>query len=220
MKEIKGFIFDLDGVIVDTAKYHFIAWQAVARELGIDFTEEDNEALKGVSRKKAFDLLLSFGGLTLTEDEKEPFLERKNRHYLALVDQMGTGEILPGVLPFLEVLQRKNYKTALGSASKNARRVLDRLNLTPFFQVIIDGNRVKKAKPDPEVFLLGAGELGLPPENCLVFEDARAGIAAAKAAGMIAVGIGKRDQLSQADLVIPGFYQESPEALLQRLLRL
>ncbi len=220
MTMIKGFIFDLDGVIVDTAKYHFIAWQALARELGIDFREEDNEALKGISRKKAFDILLSLGGLTLTEAQKRNCLKKKNRHYLDLVDKLGKEEILPGVLPFLKALQEKSFKIALGSASRNARRVLDHLNLTAYFHVIIDGNQVENPKPHPEVFLMAAEALGLPPENCLVFEDAQAGIEAAKAAGMFSVGIGDKETLSQADLVIPGFYKESPEGLLQRFLTL
>ncbi len=215
-----GFIFDLDGVIVDTAKYHYLAWSRLAKELGFGFTEEQNEALKGVSRSKAFEILLSFGEISLPENKRSYYLDRKNQWYLEMVDQMGTEEILPGVLPFLDKLKEKGYPVCLGSASKNAQRILSRLDITHYFHAVVDGNRVQKTKPDPEVFLLGAMDLGLSPEECMVFEDALAGIAAAKAAKMFAIGVGDKDVLVDADFVIPGFDVDSPDVLLETLLKL
>lgn len=201
----RGLLFDLDGVIVDTAKYHYLAWREIARELGIDFTEKDNERLKGVSRMRSFEIVLEVGGKTMSQEEKERYCEKKNEVYLTYIQKLKEDEILPGVRVFLEDVKKKGYKIALGSASKNSRLILDRLQLTDTFDEIIDGTKTSKAKPDPEVFVLGAKALGFDCSECIVFEDAVAGIEAAHAGRMQAVGIGSRDRLPEADYNIPGF---------------
>ncbi len=199
----KAIIFDLDGVIVDTAKYHFIAWQEVARQLGINFTKKDNELLKGVSRIQSLEIILKLGKKSLSQSQKDRILEAKNQQYLALISQMNEDEMLPGIKELLWDLKQKNIPFALGSASKNARRILEALNITDWFTAIVDGNDVSKAKPDPEVFLIAAKRLGMQPKNCIVVEDAQAGILAAKRAGMKAIGIGQAENLQQADVVLP-----------------
>lgn len=205
MKKVKGCIFDLDGVIVDTAKYHYKAWKRIADELGFEFTEQHNERLKGVSRMRSLDILLEVGNINVDEETKLKLAEKKNNWYVEYISKMDKSEILPGVEDCIKSLKQKNIKTAIGSASKNTMLILKNLDIAHYFDAIIDGNKVTKAKPDPEVFLLGAKELGLSPENCVVFEDAEAGIQAAKAAGMMAVGIGSPSILKEADLVVSGF---------------
>lgn len=205
MNKIKACIFDLDGVIVDTAKYHFIAWRALAEELGFEFTQEDNERLKGVSRMKSLDILLEIGGLEFSEVEKLAMAEKKNTLYVSYIEKMTPEEILPGVPEFLQELRKEGIKIALGSASKNSPMILDRIQLSGMFDVVVDGNSITEAKPNPEVFLKGAERLGVSPENCVVFEDAIAGIEAARNANMFCVGIGEPETLGMADLVIPGF---------------
>lgn len=200
----KGLLFDLDGVIVDTAKYHFIAWKEIAKELGIPFTEKDNERLKGVSRNRSFEIILEIGKQYMPEEEQELYCTRKNDIYLSYIMAMKQDEILPGVESFLKDVKQKGYRIALGSASKNSALILERLQLTDLFDALIDGTKVSKAKPDPEVFLEGAKALGLQPEECIVFEDAVAGIEAAHAGGMQAVGIGSKELLPDADMNIPG----------------
>ncbi|WP_059050475.1 beta-phosphoglucomutase [Paenibacillus senegalimassiliensis] len=200
---IQACLFDLDGVLVDTAKYHFLAWKRLAAELGFTFTEQDNEKLKGVSRMASLDILLKVGGIELNGTQKQELAERKNEWYVEYISQMDASEILPGALAFLQQCRENGLKTALGSASKNAPMILRNTGLTPYFDAIIDGTHTSQAKPDPEVFLLGARELGVNPENCVVFEDAEAGIEAAKRAGMRCVGIGTPETLGAAGLVIP-----------------
>jgi len=207
LKSIKGAIFDLDGVIVDTAKYHYIAWRRLANELGFDFTEADNERLKGVSRMRSLEILLEIGGLSIDEEMMLELARKKNDWYVEYISKMDESELLPGARDYLIRLKSIGIKVALGSASKNAPLILNNLKITQLFDVIIDGNKVSKAKPDPEVFLLGAKELGLKPVDCVVFEDAEAGIEAAKRAGMKAVGIGSKDILKQADMVIKGLFE-------------
>ena len=207
IREMRAAIFDLDGVIVDTAKYHYLAWKRLARQYGFDFTETDNERLKGVSRVRSLEILLEIGGLTFDEAEKEKMAAQKNEWYIDYIRHMGASEILPGAAEYLKAIRAKGIKTALGSASKNAPLILERLGISELFDVVIDGNQVSKAKPDPEVFLRAAGELKIPPAACVVFEDAEAGIQAALQAGMGAVGIGKPSMLRAADMVIGGLWQ-------------
>jgi len=199
-KEI-AFIFDLDGVIVDTAKYHYLAWKNLANTLGFDFTEEQNELLKGVSRVKSLEILLNIGKVELSENQKQIFLKDKNSEYLEYVNKMTADEILPGVNQLLDFLDSNNIKYALGSASKNAPLILEKVGLLNRFSALVDGNDVSKAKPDPEVFLIGAKKLNIKPENCVVFEDAIAGIQAANAANMISIGIGNATVLNEATYV-------------------
>lgn len=205
METVSACIFDLDGVIVDTAKYHYLAWKRLAQELGFEFSVEHNERLKGVSRMTSLDILLEVGGLAFSQAEKEVMAARKNEWYLEYIVRMTPEEILPGVVDFLTMLSSKGIKIALGSASKNAMLILERVQLQSYFDAVIDGNKALKAKPDPQVFLLAANELKQAPASCVVFEDAAAGIEAAKAAGMRCVGIGSADVLNQADKVVPGF---------------
>lgn len=205
MTKIKACIFDLDGVIVDTAKYHFIAWRRLANSLGFDFTEAENEKLKGVSRIKSLELILEWGGIRKTNEEIQELARTKNEWYLEYVRKMDDREILPGVLDLLDELKANNIRIALGSASKNAPTILNQIGLTHYFEAVIDGNSVTKSKPDPEVFLLGAETLGCDPVDCVVFEDAAKGVQAAKAANMLAIGVGTPESLPLADQVIPGF---------------
>lgn len=205
MNKVKACIFDLDGVIVDTAKYHYLAWKQLAQELGFDFSKKDNERLKGVSRMASLDILLEIGGKALDTGTKVTLANRKNRWYVDYISNMSEDEIFPGVKDFIEKLRQNGIKVALGSASKNAMIILDNLKLTGYFDTIVDGNKVTRAKPDPEVFLLAAMEMRIAPGNCVVFEDAQAGIEAAKNAGMYCIGIGSELQLKGADTIIPGF---------------
>ncbi|MDF1559840.1 MAG: beta-phosphoglucomutase [Bacteroidales bacterium] len=201
--DLRGCIFDLDGVIVDTAKYHFMAWRRLAKELGFEFTIEDNEALKGVSRMTSLEILLRTGGVTVSEKEKEVLAARKNGWYVEFISGMTPDEILPGSVRLLKSLRKAGILTAIGSASRNAGTILDRIALRDMFDAIVDGNKIHNAKPDPEVFLRGAEEMNLPPSCCIVFEDAQAGIEASIAGGMKSVGVGSPELLGRADLVIP-----------------
>lgn len=210
----KACLFDLDGVIVDTAKYHYLAWRELAQELEFDFSEEHNERLKGVSRMRSLEILLEVGGVSLDEKNKAALAEKKNLVYLQNVYKMTPGDVLPGAREFLEECRSNKLGVALGSASKNAMTILNLLKLADLFDVIVDGNKVTKAKPDPEVFLIGAAELGVEPQACVVFEDAEAGIEAAVAAGMPCVGIGQPGILKKANLVIPGLNHFSVSKLL------
>jgi beta-phosphoglucomutase len=213
MSSIKACIFDLDGVIVDTAVYHYKAWKRLANELGFDFTEHDNEKLKGVSRTRSLELILGWGGVTKTEAEKEELATRKNTWYVDMIAQMKPDEVLPGAREFLQTCRAAGFKTALGSASKNSMMILEKTQLVDLFDAIIDGNKVSAAKPDPEVFLKGAEAVGVPPAECVVFEDAIAGIEAAKNGGMKAIGVGSPAVLTKADLVISGLNEMTLEKL-------
>ena len=207
MAQITACIFDLDGVIVDTAVYHYRAWKRLANELGFDFTEEDNEKLKGISRVKSLELILGWGGIEKTEAEQEELASRKNKWYVEMIQSMRPDEILPGAKEFLQEVKAAGLKTALGSASKNSGLILERTGLLPLFDVLVDGNHVSASKPDPQVFLKGAEGLGIDPANCVVFEDAVAGVEAAIAAGMKVVGIGSAEVLNNADLVVRGLFE-------------
>lgn len=215
MGQISACIFDLDGVVVDTAKYHYKAWKRLASELGFDFTIEDNERLKGVSRMDSLNILLKIGNKQLSEEDKLMYAAKKNEWYRELILKMEPDEVLPGAIEFFQVLKDKGYKIALGSASKNAVTILELVNLMHWFDVIIDGTKTQKAKPDPEVFLLGAKGVGIKPENCVVFEDAEAGVEAALAAGMYCVGIGEEAILGKANFVIPGLHEMNLEKLIK-----
>ncbi len=202
---IKACIFDLDGVIVDTAKYHFIAWRRLAAELGYDLTERQNEKLKGVSRMGSLELILEWAGIEKTETEKLKLTDRKNGWYRELLKDMSPDEVLDGVMPFLAHLKSKNIPFALGSASKNAMMILEKVGLANSFEAIIDGTKTTKSKPDPQVFELAAEAMEIAPGECIVFEDSAKGIEAALIGGFYAVGIGEKKNLSKADIVIPNF---------------
>lgn len=205
MAEIRACIFDLDGVIVDTARHHFVAWQNLAEELGVPFSAEDNEALKGVSRVDSLEYILNKGGLVLDPATKVQLMDRKNAHYLELAGKTSPADALPGVVELIAELKSNGIKVALGSSSKNAEMILTRLNLLEAFDALVDGNHITLSKPDPEVFLMGAKALGLSPAECLVFEDAQSGIDAANTGGFPVIGIGDHGALSGASVVIEGF---------------
>jgi beta-phosphoglucomutase len=209
---IRGFLFDLDGVLVDTAQYHFLAWQRMAAQLGIHFSEAENEQLKGVSRAESLNRILAWGGKTLTDAEKQHWMALKNDGYLELVRGMPADDYLPGAHEFLRASRAAGIKVALGSASKNAPLILERLGWIPLFDALVDGNVVTASKPDPEVFLEGARRLGLKPEECVVFEDSEAGVEAARRGGMKVVGIGHG---LDADLLVSGLDQLTPERAQQ-----
>jgi beta-phosphoglucomutase len=201
----KAFIFDLDGVIVDTARYHFLAWQKLAQELGIEFTPEHNEELKGVSRVRSLDIILELGKVNASQEDKNRWLVQKNEDYLAYLVNIDQSEVLPGVMPILEFLKEKNQAIALGSASKNARPILEKTGIIHYFDAIVDGNDVTNAKPDPEVFLQAAKLLGATPENSIVFEDSVAGVQAANIANMTSIGIGEETILHEAKYIFKDF---------------
>ncbi|MCW8329176.1 beta-phosphoglucomutase [Photobacterium sp. SDRW27] len=200
---IKGVIFDLDGVLVDTACLHYKAWKKMADKLNIPFSEKDNEKLKGVSRKDSLDIILNHSGRNFSETEKHQLLLDKNNDYLKLVNQLNENDVLGGVVKLIEELKYKGIRISLGSASKNARLILELTGLYHYFDYIVDGNMVVKAKPAPDVFLTGAELLGLSPSECLVFEDAQSGVQAALTAGMKVVGVGEQALLHQATAVVP-----------------
>ena len=198
----KAIIFDLDGVIVDTAKYHYIAWRKIANDLGFDFSEKENESLKGVSRVQSLEFLLEKGNINLSQTEKDKLLVSKNEQYLSLISNMDESEMLPGIQKLLHTLHKEKIPFALGSASKNARRILEALQLTDLFSAIVDGSNVSKAKPDPEVFVIAARKICFVPKKCIVIEDSKAGIEAANSVNMISVGIGSEEVLGDADYVL------------------
>lgn len=207
----KAFIFDLDGVIVDTAKYHFLAWKKLANSLEINFTEEQNELLKGVSRVRSLEKILSWGNIEISEDRFMELMAKKNNEYLSYVNAMDDSEILIGVPEILDFIKANDMPIALGSASKNARNILQKVRLYEIFDAIVDGTNVTKAKPDPEVFLNAANILNTKPINCIVFEDSIAGIKAANIADMISIGIGDKEVLKEADFVFKDFTEISTE---------
>jgi beta-phosphoglucomutase len=213
-----GFIFDLDGVIVDTAKYHYLAWKKLANELGFEFTKEQNEMFKGVSRKRCLEILLDIGNVTASQEQFDAWMVDKNVDYLAYIENMDESEVLPNVPRVLNFLKDNHIPIALGSASKNARPILEKVKLLPFFDSIVDGNNVTKAKPDPEVFLIAAENLGVLSNKCVVFEDAVAGIQAANAAHMISVGIGDQKVLSESKYNFNDFTEIDTD-FLSKLLR-
>ena len=205
MKKVKAFIFDLDGVIVDTAKYHYLAWKKIANELGIDFTHEHNELLKGVSRVRSLDIILELGKIEASQQDKNKWLIQKNEDYLSYLVDMDESEILPGVMPILKYLKANNQKIALGSASKNARPILEKTGILDYFDAIVDGNDVSNAKPDPEVFVRAAQLLNTSNEDSIVFEDSVAGVQAANIAHMKSIGIGEKSVLHEANHIFHDF---------------
>ncbi len=196
---IEAFIFDLDGVLTDTAEYHFLAWKRLADEEGLPFSREDNEHLRGVSRRASLDLILK--GQKVPEKKIEEMMERKNGYYRSYLETVSEKDLLPGTVDLLDRLKKKRFRLALASASKNAQTVIDKLGIGEYFEVVADGNSVEKTKPAPDLFLYAAEQLKLKPQVCLVVEDAEAGITAARAAGMHTIGIGPKERVGAADYV-------------------
>ncbi|QLE00818.1 beta-phosphoglucomutase [Galbibacter sp. BG1] len=205
MNTEKGFIFDLDGVIVDTARFHYLAWKKAAAEFNFELTHEQNEQLKGVSRVDSLKKILNWANANVSKEKFDELAANKNADYLTYVEKMTEADILPGVKEILAEIKAANYPIALGSASKNAPTILEKVGIMDMFDAIVDGNSVSKAKPDPEVFLIAAKQLNVAPENCIVFEDAEAGIAAANSAQMISIGLGNEQNLKEADYNFSSF---------------
>src|SRR5699024_1188838 len=217
MKPPEACIFDLDGVIVHTSQFHYQSWTILADSLSIPFNKKDNEMLKGVSREDSLKKILALDNRWLNNKEFNRLLDKKNEHYLQLVSELQPGDVLEGVYSFMKALRSQNIKMAVGSSSKNAQRIIDKLELNEMFQAVIDGTKVEKTKPHPEVFLRGAKALNVQPAKCVVFEDAGSGIDAAKAAGMTAIGVGSSEMLNHAEYIINSFEGLTPKKLWSKL---
>lgn len=203
---LEAIIFDLDGVITDTAEFHFIAWRALAAELGVDLTKEDNEQLKGLSRMDSLTKIFEMGNLPLrSTEEMTQLTDKKNKHYNTFLSDMTPKDTLPGVDEFLKECKNSSLKIAIGSASRNTKTILKQLDLDTFFHAVVDGNMVENSKPDPEVFLNGAKSMGVSPAHTVVFEDSISGLKAANDGGFYSIGVGNPDVLTMAQEVIPGF---------------
>ncbi|MDZ7671538.1 MAG: beta-phosphoglucomutase [Halanaerobiales bacterium] len=198
MTKIKGIIFDLDGVITDTAEYHYLGWQQLADEEGLEFDRKFNEKFRGVSRMKCLDMLLGKNNKTVTSKQRKELADRKNKYYQKYLENITKDNLLEGIEDILNTVKKEGYKMAIASASKNTKTVVKKLNIRDMFDTISDGYSVKNTKPAPDLFLHTADKLGLKPEECVVFEDAKAGIDAALAADMIAVGIGPKNRVGHA----------------------
>lgn len=198
-RRYQAVIFDLDGVIVSTDRYHFQAWSKLAEQEGIEFNEQINHRLRGVSRMESLEIILEKASRRYTEAEKRELAERKNEMYRSLLAQLTESDLLPGVAQTLAALRERGIKIAIGSSSKNAPVILERIGLAERFDAVADGNGIVSSKPDPEVFLLAASKLALPPEACLVVEDAEAGVVAAKRGGMAAAAVGEARSCKDAD---------------------
>ena len=207
-------IFDLDGVIVDTARYHFLAWKKLTDQLGIHFTEEDNERLKGVSRMASLEIILEIGNIKTDDSTKLEYATLKNKWYTDFISKMTPDEILPGSLDFIKELRKANIRVAIGSASKNTPLILKRVGILELFDAVADGNIVSKAKPDPDVFIKAAEMVNVKPGRCVVFEDAVAGVQAALNAGMMCIGVGSPKILTKAHYVVSGLKEMNIERLI------
>ena len=217
MNKNKGVIFDLDGVIVDTAKFHFLAWQKLANDLGFDITEAQNEQLKGVSRISSLEKILEWGNMKLSQDQFMEQMAMKNDNYLTYICSMTKMDILPGVGIMIDYLSENKIPFALGSASKNARAILEKTDLIQRFNAVVDGNDVRKAKHNHEVFLIAAEKINIPSENCIVFEDSVAGVQAANIANMTSIGIGQKSNLQEANYVFKDFTEIDKEFIKKLL---
>ncbi|MFD1021247.1 beta-phosphoglucomutase [Thalassobacillus hwangdonensis] len=217
MQQLKGIIFDLDGVITDTAEYHYLAWKQLAEDLGIPFDRTFNEKLKGISRMESLEIILEEGNITLSEEEKQRQAAQKNEHYKTMIEKITPDDLLPGVKSFMEEAKAAGLKTALASASKNAQAVIERLEVTHLLDSVVDAATVKQGKPHPEVFLRAAEQIGLNASECVGVEDAQAGVKAIKAADMFAVGVGDPVSLQEADWVIQDTKLLTLDALKEKL---
>ena len=212
---IKAFLFDLDGVITDTSEYHFLAWQRLGKDLGIPFSREENEALRGISRRKSLEILLK--GRPVTEAQAQTYMETKNNYYLEWINQMSPKNILPGAKEMLLELIEMGIPRAIVSVSKNAALVIQKLGIGELINGVIDGHAPARSKPFPDLFLLAADLFKLEPKDCLVIEDASAGIDAAHAAGMLALGLGPHSRVGHADLVLPSLEGQSAKEIIKRI---
>lgn len=212
---IRAFLFDLDGVLTDTSNYHYLAWKRLGEDLGIPFSPKENEALRGVSRRESLNLLLK--GRQVSETEAQELMDRKNRYYQEMIEAISPANLLPGAQDILIELKALGIRRAIVSASKNAPQVIERLNLMPLINAVVDGNTPARSKPYPDLFLIAAEKLELSAADCLVLEDAAAGIEAAHAAGMLAVGLGPVERVGAADLVLSSLEGQKAADILTRL---
>ena len=212
---IRGFIFDLDGVLTDTAEYHYRGWKRLAEEEGLPFTREDNEHLRGIPRRESLMLILK--QQIYPEEKILEMMERKNNYYLEFIREVSPKDLLPGARELLEEIHQAGLKSALGSASKNAREVIERLGIAGLLDAVSDGNSVERQKPAPDLFLHAAEQLGLQPKECVVVEDAAAGIEAARAGGFHTIGLGPEERVGDADMVLRSLENVRLADLLQRL---
>jgi len=212
---IKGFIFDLDGVLTDTAEYHYRGWKRLADEFGVPFTREDNETLRGIPRRESLMLILKKH--KYAEEQIVEMMERKNNYYLELVREITPKDLLPGARELLEEIHAAGMKAALGSASKNAREVIQRLGIESLLDAVADGGSVARQKPAPDLFLHAAAQLGLLPGDCVVVEDAAAGIEAGRAGGFYTLGLGPRERVGAADVVLASLEGVRLDAILSLL---
>ncbi|NBB88978.1 MAG: beta-phosphoglucomutase [Bacteroidetes bacterium] len=217
MVEIKGLIFDLDGVIVETSQFHFLAWQKLARSIGGDLSPQQNKKLKGVGRMESLDKILLWNSIGLTENQKETLASKKNQWYQEMISSLSPKDALPGARTFVEQAKAKKFQIALGSSSKNARPVLEALEMTSLFDVIIDGTQTTKTKPDPQVFTMGARKLKLTPDSIIVFEDAIRGVEASRSGGFWAVGVGDKRDFPMAHHVIPNLENCQINSIIEEL---
>jgi beta-phosphoglucomutase len=215
MAHIEACIFDMDGVLVSTEIYHYKAWKRLADSIGISIDEHFNEQLKGVSRAVCIDLILAHGNVKKTQIEKEQLAAQKNQWFLEYIEHISPQDVFPGVIEFLTDLRANGFKMAIGSASKNAPLLLEKMQIAHYFDAIVDGNTIEKAKPNPEVFLKGAQQLGIAPSACVVFEDALSGVQAAKSAGMYCIGVGSKEHLTLADECISSFTEMTVKRIKQ-----
>jgi beta-phosphoglucomutase len=202
MSKYEGVIFDLDGVITDTARYHYLAWKRLADELNIYFDEKINERLKGVSRLESLEIILERSNKKYSQEEKEYYANKKNEYYKEFIKNITPKDLLPGALEFIEELRKRGIKTAIASVSKNAFTIIENLGIGDKFDYIVDTNNIKKGKPDPEIFLNASYNIGLSPQKCIGIEDSAVGIIAIKRAGMFAVGVGNPETVKEADLIL------------------
>jgi beta-phosphoglucomutase len=212
---IQGFIFDLDGVLTDTAEYHYRGWKRLADEEGIPFTREDNETLRGIARRES--LMLIIEGQVYPEEKLQEMMERKNRYYLEYIREITANDLLPGAKELLQEIRAAGLRTAIGSASKNSGEVIDRLGIRSLLDAISDGYSVERQKPAPDLFLNAAAQLGLQPAECVVVEDATAGVEAAIAGGFRSIGLGPVERVGQADLVLPNLEKANLRTILATL---
>ena len=212
---VKGFIFDLDGVLTDTAEFHYLGWKRLAQELGLPFTREDNESLRGIPRRESLMLILK--GREYPEEQMQQMMEKKNRYYLELVREMTPRDLLPGARELLQEVRAAGLKSGLGSASKNASEVVARLGIADLLDAVSDGHSVERQKPAPDLFLHCARQLGLKPAECVVVEDAAAGIDAALAGGFHSLGLGPPERVGEAELILPSLEGVTLNAILLAL---
>jgi beta-phosphoglucomutase len=199
---LKACIYDLDGVITDTAKYHYRSWKWVAEQIEYHLTEKQNQKLKGVGRKESLEKIIKWSGNRISEADKQMYLQKKNAMYLEFIDTMTPDEVFPGFKEFNDLVKAEGIKVAIGSSSRNAIRIIDKLDLVLEFHAIVDGGMTENSKPEPDIFLLAAEKLQCDPSECLVIEDSQAGLTAAKKAGMKSILYGDDKGLKGAHLQI------------------